>query len=332
MSMTAYAMPAHLLASTLWLYLYVRPERWAVALVPWVGVLALGVHSPYPHLLFVAPLVLAYLAERRFLVFTYNAVVYFGGLMFWTGRYLQHAEVGSVAVATPSAVTSAAGSMLSLRGDGITGAMTFALFASWAVPVALVAILLAFLSWKRLDLFAKALAASFAFNVIGRALFFGTQGAGWGARFFHASIANAAILAALGMQQMIEVFGTRRTYRLVGAALATALIIELPMRGFQAERIVRPYVDASRYLESIDADVVVAYFEDVRWGRQLLRNDPFLRTRPILMGFSEVKQVGLDSLKKLYPGRVRFVSGDELHKFIPKSGRVGSLVFGTLEK
>jgi hypothetical protein len=97
------------------------------------------------------------------------------------------------------------------------------------------------------------------------------------------------------------------------------------MRGLQAEQIIRPYADASHYLESMDADIVVAYFEGVRWGRQLLRNDPFLRNRPILMGFSELKQVGLDSLKRLYPGRVRFVSDDELHKFIPKSGRVGRL-------
>jgi hypothetical protein len=325
-TMSAYSMPAHLLASTVWLYVYIRPERWAVALVPWVGIAAMGVHSPYPHLLFVAPLVVAYLAQRRFLTFAYNGAVYLAGIMFWTGRFLAHKTVGDVTVATPGAVVGAARGILTPHGDGITGAMTFSLFATWAVPIALIAILVAFLGWRRLDLFGKSLAMSLAFTIVGRAVFFDVQGAGWGARFYHASIANGAILAALGVVQMIDALGSRRTYRLVGVALATAVLIELPMRGLQARSIVHPNAEASRYLESIDADIVVVYFEDILWGRQLLRNDPFLRNRPKLMGFSELKQPGLDSLNRLFPGEVRFVTTAELQRFIPKSGRIGPFV------
>lgn len=122
---------------------------------------------------------------------------------------------------------------------------------------------------------------------------------------------------AIGVELMADSFGWLRTGKLLVASLVVALVIELPLRGYQAERIVRPYVEASQYLENIDADIVVAYFEDIRWGRQLLRNDPFGRNTPKLMGFAELRPPGLDSLKRLFPGRVRFVTTPELQRFIP---------------
>ncbi|WP_332699641.1 hypothetical protein, partial [Halalkalibacter lacteus] len=51
---TGYSMPAHLALNLLWLWLYQRGDArsWGLALA--VGVLALGLHNPMPHALFVA--------------------------------------------------------------------------------------------------------------------------------------------------------------------------------------------------------------------------------------------------------------------------------------
>ncbi|MGH8102825.1 MAG: hypothetical protein ACREIW_16125, partial [Chthoniobacterales bacterium] len=46
MSMTAYAMPAHLALNTIWLWLYLQPERREFYLAPIVGALAIGLHQP----------------------------------------------------------------------------------------------------------------------------------------------------------------------------------------------------------------------------------------------------------------------------------------------
>ncbi len=65
MSMTMYAMPTHLLFSLAWLWLLVEDTTWSVALLPWLGVAALGVHSPYPHGMWVMGFLLRYPLERR---------------------------------------------------------------------------------------------------------------------------------------------------------------------------------------------------------------------------------------------------------------------------
>ena len=55
MSMTAYAMPAHLALNTIWLWLYSQSDRRAFYLAPFVGALAIGLHQPIVHALFVLP-------------------------------------------------------------------------------------------------------------------------------------------------------------------------------------------------------------------------------------------------------------------------------------
>ena len=62
---TGYSMPAHLALNLLWLWLYQRGDArsWGLALA--VGVLALGLHNPMPHALFVAPFLVRLLRERR---------------------------------------------------------------------------------------------------------------------------------------------------------------------------------------------------------------------------------------------------------------------------
>ncbi len=78
MAMTSYAMSAHLALNTIWLWLYSRPERRRFYLAPVVGVLAIGLHQPIVHALFVAPFLfrLGFRSENgarsRFMVIIYS--------------------------------------------------------------------------------------------------------------------------------------------------------------------------------------------------------------------------------------------------------------------
>src|SRR6185503_12668536 len=66
MAMTSFSMPVHLLLDLVWLWLYVTDAPWTLALLPWVGVLAMGVHTPLEHLLFVPPFFVRMLWRKRF--------------------------------------------------------------------------------------------------------------------------------------------------------------------------------------------------------------------------------------------------------------------------
>ena len=83
MSMTAYAMPAHLALNLLWLWLYLAPQKRRFWLAPLVGVAALGLHQPFFHALFVTPFLARLVWERRWKTSCYFALVYLAGIACW---------------------------------------------------------------------------------------------------------------------------------------------------------------------------------------------------------------------------------------------------------
>ena len=83
MSMTSYAMPAHLALNTIWLWLYSQPHRRIFYLAPLVGVLAVGLHQPTVHALFAAPFLLRLVWQRRWSPVAFFAVIYLAGCATW---------------------------------------------------------------------------------------------------------------------------------------------------------------------------------------------------------------------------------------------------------
>jgi hypothetical protein len=317
MSMTAFSMTAHLFFSMVWLWLFVRPERWALILLPWWGFLAIGVHSPHPHVLFVAPLLLKFVVERRVAATLYCGAVYFLALAYWIGRIGgTPTDIVSVTAGSSSAVVSQAVSVgRGLKFDGITTSMSLSLFATWSVPVVLLCTLVALILWKRLDGLSRYLALSMLATLLARALFFPYQGAGWGYRYGFAVLGNLAILAAIGCEHLMEATGRRRTSVLIGAALATAVALALPLRGVQANRIVRPFYQASDWMEHLSADVVVLPANASPYASQLIRNDPFLRDSPKIMEQSVLGDAGLEAVMRQHHGRVKVVTAQDLSRF-----------------
>ena len=81
--MTAYAMSAHLALNTIWLWLYLRPERREFYLAPIVGALAIGLHQPIVHALFVLPFLARLVWEKRWRPVLIFGAIYLGACVFW---------------------------------------------------------------------------------------------------------------------------------------------------------------------------------------------------------------------------------------------------------
>jgi len=285
MSMTMYSMPTHLLFASVWLWLYVVDSHWSVALLPIVGVLAMGVHSPIPHGLLVPVFWLRYVRQKRYGTALYLAAVYAVGIVFW---YVQLQSLSASLATLGTEATAAATTTVSMFHlpsllNFYTNAMNVALVATWNTPVAFLCAFAAALAWHRLDTFERDAALTLLFIVIARAFSNSLQGEGWGYRFIYSGLGLFALLAAAGADVVASAVGARRAGILLAASLVVSTVIELPMRGAQVNWIIRPYYQAYDLLSHQTADIVVFPSSEVMWGRQLLRNDPFLEHRPLIM-------------------------------------------------
>jgi hypothetical protein len=309
MSMTMYAMPTHLFFALVWLWLYVVDRRWSIIALPLVGFLAMGVHSPTPHLLFVPPFLFRYVRQRRLVTAAYVIVCYAIGIVFWRTQYVSGgATIAPIDVAAISATGAAVGGFLKMPSifDLYTSAMHLTLVATWNSPIAVICVVAACLSWSRLDAFSRDAATSLVFTVVIRALSTPIQGEGWGYRYVYANLGNFALLAACGSEILAAAIGTRRAAMLLGTSLATSLVIELPVRGIQVESIIGPYYRAYEYMSHLPAKIVVFSSGDYMWSRQLVRNDPFLRRTPLILDV----QLHQDALPAAcFPGRAGDASG-----------------------
>ncbi len=313
MSMTAYAMPTHLVFALLWLWLYVIDRWWTILLLPFVSLVALAVHSPIPHGLLIPPFLLRYLWQRRFWTAGYLFAVY-GIALAYLARHVPIATTGmAMSLASPSATWAVIHSLVHVPGavNQTATPMSIALMATWNVPMALIAVLAAFLVWRRLDTFSRDLAFSFALVMVARA-FMNPQGEGWGYRYAYAALGNFAILAALGTEIMATSIGNRRAAAVTVAALATALFVQLPLRAVQVEKIVGPYARAQSWLAGLPAKVVILPTDRVMWGRQLIRNDPFFRTAPVIVNLWQVRESGIALLRQQFAGNVYVVPPEQL--------------------
>ena len=82
-AMTSYSMPAHLALNAIWLWLYSRPDRRRFYLAPFVGVLAIGLHQPIVHALFVAPFLLRLVRQRHWRAVLIFGCIYLAGCAGW---------------------------------------------------------------------------------------------------------------------------------------------------------------------------------------------------------------------------------------------------------
>ena len=92
--------------------------------------------------------------------------------------------------------------------------------------------------------------------------------------------------------------------------IAASLLIQFPLRCFEAERFVRPYARTAAAIHAIPKDIVAFDWRDAWYSADLIRNDPFLEQRPIIVSIFQLTPEAVAALEK--NGTARFITRDDL--------------------
>lgn len=310
--MSYFSSSAYLFFNLLWLLLYLRNGKGDAMLLPWVGVIALGLHQPFYHALFVLPFLLRIVRTRSLGWTAYTAAVYLlgcGAVLAWYAGSIHPApelpDVGPTARVTASFAFPSAEHLL-------LDYASWTLLLTWQNPAALVLALVALwrarltpvlwdLAW---GLFLTLL--FYMFLVVGPAMT-------WGYRFCHPVLGNLALLGVAGAFALRDDCGALTVRRLVGGFTVFAVAVMLPLRAWQAESFVRPSAEATRWLQSHPEDVVVIEAHKLLISVDLPRNSPYLTNRPLMVWAERLKPGQLDELRQRHS--VRVVKAKELLRF-----------------
>ena len=304
---TGYSMPAHLALNLLWLWLYLRGDArsWAAALG--VGALALVLHSPFPHALFVAPFLVRLVRERRWARLASAAAVY-GAVGVAALAYLRYVHPDEMATGGLVALFAWPTS----RALFVHGVNVVVLF-SWQAPVACVLAFAALARARGLSPALVDLALGLALTLAFFTCFPMPQGHGWGYRYAYQVIGNLLLLAAAGAEPLRAALGDRRARGVVAAGLAVGAVIQLPVRLVETAGFVGPFAAADAFVQSRPERVVVVRGDSLWYGADLVRNDPYLeRGSPLVLRARWLAPNTTQVLQRLMPGRVVEMSDDEL--------------------
>jgi hypothetical protein len=309
MSMTAYAMPAHLCFSLLWLYAFSRGDRPGWIAAPIIGVAALGLHNPFPHALFVAPFLLQLVVRRRWGWTAYYAATYGAGIVLWIAwmQAFQAPLEGPIPAyqlfATPGLP------MLFTQG------LSVSLLLTWQTPLLAVLVIWSSLAWRSLSGTERCLIAGVALSLIFHTFLYTSQGHGWGYRYAYATLGNMALVGAAGVSLMGRALGQLPMRRLVGASVLLTICVQWPVRAWQIERHVRGFARLNDYIARLDADVVVIDPTTSWYGIDLIRNDPFLRRKPRVLSSFYLRPGDKHVLANRLGDRVHLLGTSEIAPF-----------------
>lgn len=284
-AMTTWAMTAHLFFNLLWLRLFLCDRRGTDAAAIACGAFATGLHQPLFHPMFVAPFLLLLVVERRWSRLLLFAVPYLAIGLFW----LSWPGLIQPLVAGPAGATAAAaptGGYLERLAGALAGntdhlTLTAANLLRYVVWGHLAALPLMFAAWPavRRGGLPLALATGVAMPVIVIAILLPWQGYGFGYRYLHPVLGNAALLAGFGWRNLAALHGRLRAPMLVASAGMAAVL--LPMQFVMAHRFVDASAVGSRTIDASGADYAVIKLSDGLGYANIVYNRPDLSNRPI---------------------------------------------------
>ena len=302
MSMTSYSMPAHLALNAIWLWLYSRPDRGWFYLAPLVGALAIGLHQPIVHALFALPFLFRLVLQRRWRAVLIFAPIYIAGCALWFAWQTRYQVGGNAGI----------GSFFKILNPRmpIIQSMNLLLIIGWAsLATPLLAVLGASQFFKVRPIIQDSILScllTFGFYFF----FYLDQAHGWGYRYFHGAIACFLIVAVAGFNRLSNLVGQQRATKFVLVGIAASLLVQFPVRCFEAERFVRPYARTAAAIHAIPKDIVAFDWRDAWYSADLIRNDPFLEQRPIIVSIFQLTPPAVAALEK--NGTARFITRDDL--------------------
>jgi hypothetical protein len=311
-------MPAHLCLNLLWLWLYLRNDTYSLAALPWVGLLALGLHNPVPHALFVMPFLLRLLRDRRVGWAAYCGAIYLAGAVaLYQWLVYVHTDLPAAGVAAASGrIADGFLSNFALPGlfSWFVQGMSLALFFNWQTPAFAIFLPIGILTWRRLSAVERDLVTGLVGAWCFYALFNADQGHGWGYRYLYPVLGNAVLLAARGADEAWRTGSRALVGRLVVASGLITLAVQWPLRAVQTERFVRPYAAALHHIATRPAAVVAVDPASAWYARDLVRNDPLFGAGPAVIGLGPVrgKRPDAQHLPPAVRSRVHVLTTEEL--------------------
>ena len=312
MSMTSYSMPAHLALNSVWLWLYSSPDRRRFFLTPLVGVLALGLHQPFFHALFVTPFLVRLVWQRKWRSSFIFAGVYLAGCalwLYWSVHF--RSQFG--------AATAASTFRLLNPRMAIIQPMNLLLIIAWSCLATPLLATLGAGRWFRHPAILQDATVSCLLTFGFYFFFYLDQAHGWGYRYFHGVLVCLILVAVAGFDRLSTLLGQRRAQRLVATGIAASLLIQLPLRCFQTESFVRPYARTAAVLHAMPKDIVALDARDAWYSADLIRNDPFLEQRPMIVSLFGLTPAAIAVLEK--GGSARFITRDDLTRLGMFTGR-----------
>ena len=307
-SMTAYSMPAHLCLNLIWLWLYTRQNTRRFFLAPWIGVLALGLHQPFVHALFVTPFLLRLVLQRKWKVSFYFAAVYLLGIGAWFAWWkINYPNLGGK--------SEEVFNLFNARTP-LVQAMNLSLLISWQSFAVSTLVLLSFKQLKNAPPVVRDAAWSCLLTLAFYFFVAFDQGHGWGYRYFYGALGNFILLAVSGWKPLCDSIGEEKARAFVFTSIIAALAIQLPIRCAQVESFIAPFADANEFVHSQKARVVLIDCYESWYGSDFVRNDPFLRDTPKVMSLCHLTPAQVDKLSAISAlNPVRLVRGTELAQF-----------------
>jgi hypothetical protein len=308
MSMTAYAMPAHLAFNLVWLWLFLRGGRLGHAGAIATGFLATGIHQLIFHPIFVAPFVLQLWVRRRWGLAALYTLAYAAICLFWVEYWPLASSLSGV---QPGDSDSTGGDYMMDRISDVLDNLY------WRDPGVIAENLVRFVSWQNLLVAPLALAGAISTVrtrgylrplVMGvfltlAAVFIATptQTHGWGYRYLHGLLGSIALVAAWGWARLTDSLAAERKAAAAGGfavASVLSLLVLTPARAWQAWSYVRPFAAANAVVQNAPADVVIIdHNSSVLFDMgTLTRNDPFLERRPKVMALIALTGPGVRRL------------------------------------
>jgi hypothetical protein len=291
-AMSPYAMSAHLALNLIWLWLFLR-KGW-----PWHGLaivvafMATGLHQALFHPLFAAPFVLQLWLSRRWRLAGFYTAAYAVICLFWVSCWgpLAHGQgMAAPAAAATGAVDFArrALGLFVLPAPDAVGLMALNLLrlVAWQNPLAVaLGALGAAHAVRGRDPVLAPLAAGMALTVAAMTMVMPFQGHGWGYRYLHGYLGALSLLAGLAWVKATPRYAEGGgAWSAFCVAAAFSLIVALPLRAGQAFPFIRPYARSYAAIRHARSDVVVVDPQDLVYGVDLVRNDPFLERGPKVM-------------------------------------------------
>jgi hypothetical protein len=300
-----YSMTAHLVFSVAFVLLLLRPTAWNAVAAGLVGSLALVLHNPVPHILVAAPWLLWLCTRRdRWTVLPGIAIGY-APLCILLGFGWSQFLAELLVVAAPVVEAEVSHRWLSTALDRLTAVNLFRLpgldtledrlmavskIWLWAVP-GLVILTVIGAQRSSTDIRSRLLTWSAVATLLGYLFVPFDQGHGWGFRYFHAAWFTLPILAVLAIWPTCAETSERTRSpvtdgKLVGVIAACALLsltLMTAMRVLQVESFIAVHLAQLPAVSEGLPEVVLVHVENGYYTGDLVQNDPFLRTRPLIL-------------------------------------------------